>query len=417
MIQRLHNWSQDSMLRGVIKHSSYLFSSNAVSIILSMLQGILAARLLGATGYGIVAGVVIPFISAVNRLLSFRMSELVVKYVSHSLVEGKKERAAAVLKTAASVEILTSILAFLVLLFIAPFAARFLAKDQQLTPLFICYGLVLLFYCTYETSTGVLQVTRQFNRLAQIQLIQNIVTASLIFIVFLTGGGMLQVILAYLAGKAAGAAVLYGVTLQSIRAELGSGWWKASLNGLPDRRELGRFALSTNLQGTVNLITRDSETLFITALRSPTEAGYFKIALGVINLVMMPIEPFITTTYAEFTRTVSQKRYALTRQLLKRVSLIAGVWTGLAGSFLVLTGYWLIPFVYGKEFAPAYSAVVILLVGYGVANILNWNRPLLLALGIPVGWVSQDFNDVKPSTNVGLPGGGSCPFRLSGHNG
>jgi O-antigen/teichoic acid export membrane protein len=33
--------------------------------------------------------------------------------------------------------------------------------------------------------------------------------------------------------------------------------------------------------------------------------------------------------------------------------------------------------------APAYPGVVILLIGYTFANILNWNRPLLLALGHP----------------------------------
>ena len=33
--------------------------------------------------------------------------------------------------------------------------------------------------------------------------------------------------------------------------------------------------------------------------------------------------------------------------------------------------------------APAYPCLVILLLGYGVANVMNWNRPLLLALGQP----------------------------------
>jgi O-antigen/teichoic acid export membrane protein len=47
-------------------------------------------------------------------------------------------------------------------------------------------------------------------------------------------------------------------------------------------------------------------------------------------------------------------------------------------------GWWLIPLVYGRDLAPAYPAFLILLVGYGVANIANWNRPLLLALGKPV---------------------------------
>jgi O-antigen/teichoic acid export membrane protein len=51
--------------------------------------------------------------------------------------------------------------------------------------------------------------------------------------------------------------------------------------------------------------------------------------------------------------------------------------------------------VYGIEFRPAYPALLILLPGYGCANVFNWNRPLLLALGLP-GY------PLKISTWVGL---------------
>jgi len=173
------------------------------------------------------------------------------------------------------------------------------------------------------------------------------------------------------------------LAIRQLYLDIGAGWWKVSLRKLPPWREIGRFALSTNLQGTVNLIVRDSEGLFISALRSPAEAGYFKIALGVINLVMMPIEPFISTIYTEMSHMVAQRAFSSTRRLLKRVSLIAGTWTAIAGGGLILLGYWLIPFLYGNEYRPAFPAMLLLLVGYGFANIVNWNRPLLLALGQP----------------------------------
>ena len=383
MLSRLRSWTQDKLLRGVIKNSSYLFSSNAVSIFLSMLQGIFAARLLGAEQYGIVAAVIIPFTSSINRLLSFRMSELVVKYLGQSLAEEHKERAAAVVKGAGLVELLTSGLAFLALLLLLPFAARYLAKDAGTAYLFGIYGLILLGYGVYETSTGILQATKRFAYIAQIQLIQNGVTVTLIFLAFITHGGMLEVILGYLIGKVCGAIILYWLALRSLRQELGVEWWKGSFSWLPNFKELGGFAVSTNLQGTVNLIVRDSETLFITALSSPTQAGYFRIALSVINFVMLPVEPFIATTYSEISRTIAQKQYSLTQRLLKRITLITGSWSIASAGFLILVGFWLIPFVYGIEFKPAYPALLILLPGYGCANVFNWNRPLLLALGLP----------------------------------
>ena len=127
----------------------------------------------------------------------------------------------------------------------------------------------------------------------------------------------------------------------------------------------------------------DNIPLYIGYFLSKTEVGYFKFALTLINLVKLPIEPFIWPTYAEITRTIAQRQWAVTRKLLKQVSSIAGIWTLLTGGGLIAFGWWIIPLIFGEKYAPAYPALVILMVGFGVANILNWNCPLLLALGQP----------------------------------
>jgi O-antigen/teichoic acid export membrane protein len=111
--------------------------------------------------------------------------------------------------------------------------------------------------------------------------------------------------------------------------------------------------------------------------------GYFKLASTLINLVMLPIEPFIWPTYAEITRTISERKWRDTRILLRRVSLISAAWMALAGGGLALIGWWLIPFLYTPDAAPAYPALLVLLIGYGFGSVFTWNRPLLLALGKP----------------------------------
>src|SRR4030066_569120 len=84
MLKTLRSWWQDKLLRGVLKNSGYLFSSNTLSAALSMLNSIFATRLLGVGGLGLVA-IVQTFTSNINRLLSFRMSEVVVKYLGQVL--------------------------------------------------------------------------------------------------------------------------------------------------------------------------------------------------------------------------------------------------------------------------------------------------------------------------------------------
>jgi O-antigen/teichoic acid export membrane protein len=205
----------------------------------------------------------------------------------------------------------------------------------------------------------------------------------LILIAFLLKWGIFEVLTAYLLGKTVAGLVVTNSAVREVNQRLGSGWARVPLSLLTDWRPIGRFMLSTNLNGTINLFARDNIPLYIGYFLSSAEVGYFKFALWLIGLMMLPIEPFIWPTYAEITRTIAGRHWDATRKLLKQVSSIAGVWTLLVGGGLIALGGWLIPLVFGTDYAPAYPALVILLLGYGCANVLNWNRPLLLALGKP----------------------------------
>ncbi len=379
----LNDYWQDGPLRRVLRNSGYLFSSSTLSVVLSFVQGVLAVRLLGIDGFGLVSGTVIVFASNVNRLLSFRMSEVTVKYLGEALGKDQRRRAGAVVKGIALTDAAASLLAYAVLLALTPWAAVTLGKDAATAPLFAYYGLVLLANMVYETSTGVLQATDHFDRIAIINLVQSVIVAGAILIAYLTGGGVWEVLTAYLMGKVFAGLAITLTAFHVLRRTLGRDWWRAPLRLLDEWRAMLGFALSTNLNGTVNLLARDNIPLYLAALRSRAEVGYFKLALSIINFVRLPIEPFIWPTYAEIARAIAQRRWEETRRLLKRVSAIAATWTLAAGGVLTLLGWWLIPLVYGSESAPAYPAVVILLIGFGLATVLHWNRPLLLALGKP----------------------------------
>jgi hypothetical protein len=152
--ETIRSWRQDNLIRKIVRNSGYMLIGNTLSM---AVQSVLTARLLGILGFGII-GTVISFASNVNRLLSFRMGELVGKYVAHYLAEGKKDLAGAALKASALTETLTSVAAYLLLILSAPLAARFIIKDPSTAPLIVFYGLALLANFVTETSTGFLQV-------------------------------------------------------------------------------------------------------------------------------------------------------------------------------------------------------------------------------------------------------------------
>ncbi len=377
---------QDALFKTVVKNSAYLFSGTTLSAGLNMLQGILTARLIGMYEVGVVAAVV-TFASNVNRLLSFRMSEVVVKSFGEALVlqqtsQGSKEQSAAIIKGIGLTEAVTSILAYLLLVLLSPWAAVVFAKDASTVTWFIVYGLVLLANMVYETSTGVLQVTRRFDRVAAINLAQSLVTLSVIGWAFVFQKGRAEVLTAYLLGKSLAGVVITAFAFRQLNQVLYPGWWRISLREIPEWRKLAGFAINTNLHGTVNLLVRDSEPLFINALLSPTQGGYYNIAARLINLVLIPVDPLIAPTYTELIGTIARREWQATRRLLQRVSGLAAAWVLLAGGSLALIGWWLIPFLYSEQAAPAYPAFLILLIGYGFASVLPWDRPLLLAFGM-----------------------------------
>jgi O-antigen/teichoic acid export membrane protein len=369
---------EDSLIRRVLRNSGYLFSGNVISAVLGFVQGIFVVRLLGIEQFGLASAVMI-FASNINRLFSFRMSEVTVRYMGEALTHNRKDRAAALARWIGTAEAVTSLLAYLVLYILAPW----FSKDPAVTSLCRFYGLYLIANIVYETSTGVLRVTDHFRRVGLANSVQGIVTAIGIFAAFLMRWGMFEILAAYLLGKFVAALLVTASAFQELRRSLGNDWIHAPAHLMPDWKSIASFAVNTNINGTVNLFARDNIPLYIQHLSGDTALGYFSLAMKLITLVTLPIDPLIAPTYTEVNRTIVRRQWQTTRRLLKQVSVIGGAWFLLAGGGLAGLGWWFIPAVYGAESAPAYACVLVLLAGYGMGSVMNWNRPLLLALGRP----------------------------------
>jgi O-antigen/teichoic acid export membrane protein len=372
----------NELIKRVVKNSGYLFSATGIAAILSMVQSIFVARLLGVTDFGIL-GTITLFTSVINKFASFRMSELVIKYVGEYTVEGDKEKAAAVFKSAALLETITSIFAFGLIWILAPLGAQYFAKDVNTTTWFILYGLIVLANFMIESSTGLLQIFDQFKIIAGTTIGQSIITLILVGFVYVNQGGLYEIVLVYMVGKMVGAIALAATAIVQAIQLWGFNWWRAPIGLLRERaNELIRFAVSTNISATINLVNKDGELLWVSALTGPTGAGYYKLALSLSNLIQLPVSPLPQATYPELSREVAARNWANMRYVLRQGSVMAFAYSALAGVFLVIFGKPLIAFFYTPEFLPSYPALLILMVGMLVANTFYWNRISLLSLGL-----------------------------------
>jgi O-antigen/teichoic acid export membrane protein len=377
-----HEWKQDKSLGEVIKNTGYMVTSNTASTGLTFIQGMLAAIILGPVEYGLL-GMVVSFASNVNRLLSFRMGELVVKFAGEYIEKKENKKAAVVVKFAGIAEILTSLVAYLLLIILAPWAAKVFLKDPSFTPWIIIYGFALLVNLMTETSTAILQIGNQFRKLATLNFLQSLITAIWIIILFFTKGDLIQVLMAYLAGKFLYGSGIFLLAMKTMTELIGKNWWKASLSELEGKKGLMKFAFSTNISSTLNLVIRDSEVLWVGYFLSPLYAGYYKFSVAVINAIILPVSQFITVTYPQINKKIISKQWKELKRLLRGTSTISLIWILLCVGGLIIFGEWILSFIKDGAYMPSLPYIYVLMFGYGFASVFFWNRNLLLSFNLP----------------------------------
>jgi O-antigen/teichoic acid export membrane protein len=344
--------------------------------------------MLGPAGYGIV-GIIMSFASTVNGLLSFRMGELVVRYGGKYLEENQKQRAAAVIRAAALAEAAVSVFAFLVLLLTAGIAARYFAKTPGIEWLVMVYGLGLLSNFNVETATGVLQITDRIKRRGVVNLVQSILSAAIIVVLFAWNSrapfdpekALVGVLLAYLLGKVVLGAGLFAAAWSELRQIMGRGWHRESFASLPSLRELFGFAVSSNLSATAILVFRESELLWVGLFLNSEAAGLYKVAYTIVSLLAIPADPLILSVYPETNRLVVQRAWRRLRDFLRKVTTLSLAYNLLLALGLAVFGRWILA-VFGEQYTVAYPAMMALLVGLVFNYTLFWNRPILLSFGL-----------------------------------
>ena len=378
LIERLR---KDELLGRVIRSSAHLFSSNSLSLGLSVVQGALSSRLLGSSNWGLVA-IVLSYASTVNGLFSFRMSEIVVRYGGEYLEKGEKQKASALIKAASIGETIVSAVAFIFVFLTAGLAARFIIKTPGTEWMVVFYSLGLLANFNAETSTGILQITDKIKLRGTINLIQSIAAAIIVVIAFVLHGDVLAVIASYLVGKIILGLGLFIAAQIQLRRVLGSGWTRAPFSILPDVRKLFGFAVSSNLSGTAILVFRESEPLWIGFFLTKAAAGLYKNAYTIAGFLAIPADPLILTVYPEINKLIVQKAWPRLRSFMRRVTTLAFAYNLAIGLGFAIFGQWLLS-IYGAENAAAYPALIALLIGLVFNYTLFWNRPLLLSFGLP----------------------------------
>jgi O-antigen/teichoic acid export membrane protein len=374
---------EDNLLRRVLNSSFHLFSSNTISLGLSVLQSALVFHLLAVGDRGVLR-IVMSYAATVNTLLSFRLSEMIVRYGGEYLETGEKQKASALVKAASQTEAIVSLLAFIVVVLTAGWASENIAKTPDARWMFNFFAIALLANFNTETSLGVLQITGKIRLQGAINLVQSIITFSVIAAAVFLQGSIEIILFAYLLSKAVFGIGMFAAGRIQLRRALGAGWWREPVSALTARGEIARFAISSNISATISKVFRESEILWIGFFISPVAAGYYDAALTIVGFISLPADALIVTTYPEVNRLIVLKAWSQLKDFLRKVTTFASLYNLALALGLVLFGRWIILIYSGEQYVDtAYPALVALLIGLAFNYALFWNRSLLLSLGLP----------------------------------
>jgi O-antigen/teichoic acid export membrane protein len=366
--------------RRVILGSSWLLGGQMLTTLLAAVQGILLARLLGPSSYGVVA-LVTTFTALLTRFFDARSWETAVKFVTEFVERDQDQQARGTLKALLVVDAVTAVLAYGALFALAPLGASIFVKDPEAATLIRIYALTVLGLAPFGIATAILRIADLYDWMARLQAV-----AAAIELIVVLGVAWLIGSLEWLMWAFVVAALIRtGGSLVLMRAASGplglSGWTSARMADVRERfREIFRFWLSTNGFAVIKGIHQSMDTLLVGSFLGTAAAGYFRVAKNLSQAVSFPLTPVFQASYPELVRLYAAQQMEELARLFRR--LIA--W-GAIGAVVITGVVWLlsrplVTWTAGLSFLPAVDVLRLLVLGMALTTASQFGHALLMAM-------------------------------------
>jgi len=373
--------ARDPVLGRLAANSAWLLGANCVIVPASLAQGIVLARALGASEYGVLA-LVIALVAVVQQLLDSRIWEAATKFVVEFRTKGDPAGASAVVKLCYLVDAVVGVAAGAVLFLTADWTARLFVGSAGAADAIRLYAVSTIVAVPAATSSALLRVAGRFRWLAYQSAGEMVVRlVAVAAAVVVVGARIVPVLWAYLFAAAVGTAALAILAARASR-ELGlSRWAEAPLHLLRgDLRRILGFVAYSNLSGTSRLVTGRADVLVLGLFSDPMSVGLYRLARTVSDPLAGLFNPIYQAVYPEMSRLVHERDFDRVRLLSDRMKRLIASLVFPACILGTLMAGWAVPWVFGSDFGGAVPLVRIMLWQLVWTPYL-WLPGLLLAMG------------------------------------
>lgn len=377
----LTSLNSEGPLRRMLKNASMLFGAESIATLISIVQFPLVTRLLGPEQYG-VWGIVTGWVALIAQLISFRLWETLIKYLSQFIAAEDEPRALAMLKLCIWIDFIVAVVTLVVISLSASLAASFILRTRpDGTDLIRLEGLDVFVGLSMSVWVAVL---RTFNRFRAIS-IYNVVSALAIFVGWLAvlwvGGGVGGLILITVLIKVGQTVSLGILAHRDLRARFRGRWWAANVGLLrAQRREISVMLFSMNVDTFRKIVLNNLDIVALGWLTTPAQAGLYRLAEQLSSYVNRLINPVYDTLYPEVARLYAGQGPGAVASLVRNLQrgVLVGLALILAGAYLVTP--WAVPLIFSAQYTAALPIFYILV----LANIWVvglWAPSVMLSAG------------------------------------
>jgi len=374
LFKLLHlNKPSNFLLSKLIKDASWLFNAQVVTSVVSLIQVVILARILGVKNFGIL-GLIIIYVEIVNQLVDFRVWETATKYISQYWIKEERERALATVKLCYLTDFSTGILSFIIVVLSAAMASNYILHEPEIGSLIKIFAISLLLKTTDNTSIAILRVFDKFRWLSFYEIFIAIMRFAFIILFLFLGFGLKGVIFGYICASGLGGIMAGTSALLEIKRRFKKTWWLVRTNLIKDKwKEMAWFLANTNLHAFLRLFSSKSDVILLGYYTNPIAVGYYKLARDIFLAVSRIGEPINKAIYPLIAKLIAAGEETQVKGLIKKISFLIGIFVVFAGIFVSLFGEKIVVIVAGADFRPAGKAL----------SIIIWSITWLIFIWIP----------------------------------
>ena len=364
--------------RRVARQTLWIGAIIAVQLLGGLVQLTISARILGPEGYGVLA-IITAVTLLIYGLLAIPGGEAVTAFVTRGVAEGRPEEASRILRFVLALSFGLSLIAYAIIAALAFTASSLLGIDQDHRDAMLLYGVVGIFLATQTETLATLRLSDRVSLGLAVAVAAFLTRTGLLAAAWLTGGGLLAVVLAHVAGVVVnGGGMLAAATVSAPRAGMTGLLRSVSVRVPPDvmQFQAGAFGKSA-----IWVLAQNLDAILLAQFTSSADVGLYRGSRQIIDSTRYPFLPLKDAVQPEYSRQWYSGRVTALRRASLRFTLMTFTLAAAGFGLLAIFHQPITRFILGAEFSEAAPLVLIMLVGSFVSSSVSLLTILPAAVG------------------------------------